>query len=209
VRKITKGAEPDSLSKWKQKNKTATYPDLPHEERQSVRAACIAEQFGLCAYCCQSITLDGSHNEHVEAQNRVHNRTLDFTNIVASCGNRPHCGHGRGTQPLRLTPLMVECETELKFYLSGLVAGRTARAEEAIEVLNLGHTEERNRALIGRRRSLVEALIYKVGVQPGELPEIEDKEILDLLLDDLLLPKAHKLEPFSPVLVNIIRQMPT
>lgn len=71
MRKITKGAEPDSLSKWKQQNKTATYPDLPHEERQSVRTACIAEQFGLCAYCCQSITLDGSHNEHVEAQNRV------------------------------------------------------------------------------------------------------------------------------------------
>lgn len=208
MRKIIKGAEPDSFAKWKLKNKTATYPDLPHEERQTVRAACITEQFGLCAYCCQSITVDGSHNEHVEAQNLVHNRTLDFTNIVASCESRPHCGHGRGTQPLGLTPFMDECETELKFYLSGLVAGKTARAKEAIETLNLGHTEESNRALIGRRRTLVEALIYKVGVQPGELPEIEDKEILDLLLDDLLLPKAQKLEPFSPVLVNIIRQMP-
>lgn len=208
MRKIIKGAEPDSFAKWKLKNKTATYPDLPHEERQNVRAACVTEQFGLCAYCCQSITVDGSHNEHVEAQTRVHNRTLDFTNIVASCESRPHCGHGRGTQPLGLTPFMDECETELKFYLSGLVAGKTARAKEAIETLNLGHTEESNRALIGRRRTLVEALIYKVGVQPGELPEIEDKEILDLLLDDLLLPKAQKLEPFSPVLVNIIRQMP-
>jgi uncharacterized protein (TIGR02646 family) len=92
VRKIIKGTEPDSLAKWKLKNKTATYPDLPPEERQSVRAACITEQFGLCAYCCQSITLAGSHNEHVEAQNRVHNRTLDFTNIVAMVEEHSRCG---------------------------------------------------------------------------------------------------------------------
>lgn len=209
MRKIIKGTEPESLTRWKQAHKTATYRDLPPDESRSIRTICITEQYGLCAYCCQSIAVDTAHNEHVQAQDKSPARTLDFANIVASCENRHHCGHGRRTQPLKITPFMDECETELKFYLSGLVAGKTARAETAIEALNLGHTEESNRGLIGRRKALVDTLIYKAGVRPDELPEIEDRELLDMILDDLLIPKAQRLEPFSPVLVNIIRQMPT
>ncbi|MFJ2487125.1 TIGR02646 family protein [Pseudomonas sp. NPDC087639] len=208
MRKIIKGTEPVSLTRWKRANNTATYRDLPNEESRSIRTACISEQFGLCAYCCQSINVDAAHNEHVQAQDKTPARTLDFTNIVASCENRHHCGHGRKTQPLKLTPFMDECETELKFYLSGLVVGETARAQTAIEALNLGHTEESNRGLIGKRKALVDALIYRAGVLPDELPQIEDKEFLDRLLDDLLVPKGQKLDPFSPVLVNVIRQIP-
>jgi hypothetical protein len=33
------------------------------------------EQFSLCAYCCQTIAGDNSHNEHVEAQDKAPNRT--------------------------------------------------------------------------------------------------------------------------------------
>lgn len=127
MRKIDKGMEPQSLTRFNRSDNTSRYRDLPPEESRSIRSSCISEQYGLCAYCCQSITIDDAHNEHVEAQDRAPNRTLDFSNIVASC-QRPHqCGHGRGTQPLPLTPLMAECETELKFYLSGLVAGQTER----------------------------------------------------------------------------------
>ncbi|VVM71890.1 retron system putative HNH endonuclease [Pseudomonas fluorescens] len=206
MRKIDKGMEPHSLTRFKHSNRTLRYRDLPPDESRSIRSSCISEQYGLCAYCCQSITVDSAHNEHLEAQDRAPNRTLDFSNIVASC-QRPHqCGHGRGTCPLPLTPLMAECETELKFYLSGLVEGQTERARLSIEALNLGHTKESNRGLIGARKQLVDALIFDQCMQPADL-QFEDEELLSLFLEDLMVPDAAQcLQPFSPVLVNVIHQ---
>ncbi|MFJ2713946.1 retron system putative HNH endonuclease [Pseudomonas sp. NPDC087346] len=203
MRKIDKGTEPAVMAQWKRANSTSTYQDLPPEERQTVRTACITEQFGLCAYCCQSITVDTAHNEHVEAQNRNRARTLDFSNIVASCQSHQHCGHARGTQLLGLTPFMAECESELRFYLSGRVIGTTDRAADSVRTLKLGDTEESNRGLIGKRKKMVDDLIFTGGLQPGEL---EDEELLGILLVDMLRPDNGLLQPFSPVLVNVLRQ---
>lgn len=207
MRKIDKGMEPPSLTRFKHSNRTLRYRDLPPEESRSIRSSCISEQYGLCAYCCHSITVDSAHNEHLEAQDRAPNRTLDFSNIVASCQRQNQCGHGRGTRPLPLTPLMTECETELKFYLSGLVEGQTERARLTIEALNLGQTEDSNRGLIGARKQLVDALIFDQCMQPADL-QFEDEELLVLLLDALKTPNpAQCLQPFSPVLVNVIHQL--
>nr|WP_262415180.1 retron system putative HNH endonuclease [Pseudomonas fluorescens] len=195
------------MTKWKRANSKLRYGSLPPEERQSIRAACIKEQRGLCAYCCQSITVEAAHNEHIEAQDKTPARTLDFSNIVASCENRSHCGHGRKTKRLTLTPLMDECENELKFYLNGLVKGTSDRARASIQALNLGHTEESNRGLVGRRRSMVETLIYGSRLTPEELLDIEDKELLNMLADEFASPVEGNLQPFSPVLVNVIRQL--
>ncbi|MGY2186943.1 hypothetical protein D3C87_1336620 [compost metagenome] len=204
MRKIDKGTEPTSLTRFRSSNRTSRYRDLPHAERSSIRSSCISEQFGLCAYCCQSITVDSAHNEHLEAQDLAPNRTLDFSNIVASCQRLHQCGHGRNTRHLPLTPLMVECETELRFYLSGLVTGKTERARVSIETLNLGHSEDSNRGLIGARKQLVEALIYSLNTAPEDL-QFEDEELLDLLLEDLKAPVAgQSLQPFAPVLANVI-----
>ncbi|KNH20119.1 hypothetical protein ACS77_24930 [Pseudomonas syringae] len=208
MRKINKGIEPEALTRWKRLNSTLRYRDLPVEESRSIRSACISEQYGLCAYCCQAITIDDAHNEHIEAQDRAQNRTLDLSNIVASCQRAHQCGHGRGTRTLPLTPLMDECETELKFYLSGLVKGHTDRANTSIEALNLGHTEESNRGLVGARKALVDALIYTQNLTPDEL-QYEDEDFLGLLLEDLQTPDAGRLLPFSPVLINVIRHLLT
>ncbi len=103
---------------------------------------------------------------------------------------------------------MDECETELKFYLSGLVKGHTDRANTSIEALNLGHTEESNRGLVGARKALVDALIYTQNLTPDEL-QYEDEDFLGLLLEDLQTPDAGRLLPFSPVLINVIRHLLT
>lgn len=100
---------------------------------------------------------------------------------------------------------MPECETELRFMLSGRVKGKTPRATDAIRVLNLGDHEENNKALIEKRKNLVEQLIWrKAGNGPEDL-SIEDPEILEMLIDDLSQPVDGRLEGFAPVLVNILR----
>lgn len=205
MREISKGDEPALLTAWKRANPHARYPAVPSEHRRAIRTACITEQFGLCAYCCQSIDVDTAHNEHIAAQDTAPNRTLDYLNIVASCQTPSQCGHRRGTQFLPLTPLMAECETELKFYLSGRVEGLTERAKTSISTLNLGDTLESNRGLIGKRKALVEAIIFSELLEPEGLAA-EDDDLLVMLMDNLQTPDDHQcLQAFSPVLVNVLR----
>jgi uncharacterized protein (TIGR02646 family) len=211
MRTIRKGAEPANLTIWKKKNPHGKYEDLDRTEagrviRATIRDCVLKEQFYLCAYCCQRISdIDHCHNEHVEAQDRNPSRSVDFTNIVASC-NTPHqCGKAHKSRHLPLTPLMAECETELRFRISGRVEGLSDRARVTIQVLNLGDHERNNRALIEKRKQLSSTLLLKNGVDPNE--GLEDEELLKILIDDLLQPQQEQdqLEPFAPVVVNILR----
>ncbi len=210
MRKIDKGQEPDSLSAFKRRHPLARYPDVSDAERQEIRHTCAAEQFYLCAYCCQRIsgTNQDTMNEHVEAQDRAPNRTLDFSNLVASCTTPKQCDAAHGAQPLPLTPLMPECETELRFKLSGRVDGLTERARETIRVLNLGDSEQNNKALVAKRKQLVDSLIWThYGPNQQQLLQEEDHELLQMLIAELSQPQQGKLEPFAPVLVNILRSL--
>lgn len=204
MRTISKGAEPSSLTAWKRTNPCGRYSQLTEDIRRAIRHHALQEQFYLCAYCCQRIQgIDACHNEHLEAQSKNPNRTLDFTNIVASCNTLQQCGKGRQSQNLPLTPLMAECEIELRFKISGRVEGLSDRAIDTIRILNLGDREKNNRALIEKRKQLSNTLLWKNGVDPDE--ELEDKELLKLLIDDLKQPQNGQLEAFSPVVINILQ----
>jgi len=205
VQKINKRAEPGSLTTWKRRNPTGCYDDLSHVERIDIRHACSVEQYYLCAYCCQSIGQkdDDCMNEHVEARRIAPQRSLDFANIVVSCKTPRQCDAAHGSQPLPLTPLMDECETEFQFKISGRVEGLTDRAKEAIRVLNLGDHEMHNRALIEKRKQLSQVLLLANGVDPNQ--GVDDDELLKLVIADLLTPIDGKLAPFAPVAVSILK----
>ena len=204
MRKIDKGSEPLSLTRWKAANPTGKYTDLEYSLREDVRSACLQEQFGLCAYCCQSITGEGDCcNEHVEARSAAPNRELDFSNIVASCNSRGQCDDAHGAQSFSLTPFMVECETELKFKISGRVEGTTERAKETIRVLNLGDHEKSNRKLVEKRKVLSQALLLRNGIDPSD--GLEDDELLQAVIDDIAKPVNGKLSSYAPVVVNILQ----
>lgn len=209
MRKISKGMEPDSFSRWKRRYQNATYDVLFDQERwdilNEIGHCCSVEQFYLCAYCCSRISGDFSdtRNEHVEARRLAPNRSVDFSNIVASCKTKGQCDSAHGAQQLPLTPLMDECEFEFKFKLSGRVEGLTTRAQEAIRVLNLGDSEKNNKSLVEKRRQFSHILLWVNGINPVE--GLEDDDLLQLVIDDLLVPKDGKLEPFAPVVINILR----
>lgn len=211
MRRILKreGFEPELLRQWKRDNPNGNYKGLTgksgREVRVAIRKVCLEEQFYLCAYCSQSLSGNrDSMNEHVEARHLAPNRSLDFTNIVASCKTPKQCDDAHGSLALPLTPFMPECESELVFKLSGRVVGTTPRATEAIKVLNLGDTEQNNRSLIEKRRKLVNVLLFTNGVDPDE--GLEDNELIDLIIDDISQAVDGKLEAFAPVAVNILKQ---
>jgi hypothetical protein len=78
---------------------------------------------------------------------------------------------------------MTECETELRFKISGRVEGLTDRAGVTIRVLNLGDDEKNNRALIEKRKQLSNALLWENVINPDD--GLEDDEILNILISDL------------------------
>ena len=97
MRKITKraGYEPQSLTDWKRRNPNKRYRQLADAAvRQAIRSEALGEQHYLCGYCCQALSGNGDcHNEHVEAQDLNKNKTLDFSNIIASCNTSNQCGN--------------------------------------------------------------------------------------------------------------------
>lgn len=204
MRTISKGAEPHGLVAWKRTNPHGRYNQLTEDIRRIIRQHTLEEQFYICAYCCQQIqNIDACHNEHIEAQNLNPKRTLDFSNIVASCNTSNQCGNAHKSQPLPLTPLMTECETELRFKISGRVEGMSERAKVTIQVLNLGDDEKNNRSLIEKRRQLSNTLLWTNGIDPNE--GLEDEELLEMLISDLSQPQQGKMEPFTPVVINILK----
>ena len=206
MRKISKSNEPPELIQWKRKNPHARYDDLDKNSegktaRQAINKQNIKDQFGLCAYCCKRIDASNSMNEHLEPRSKNHQKELDFSNIVASCTTRNQCDDAHKSQDLPLTPLMAECEIELKFSIKGDVKGETDRAKTAIKVLQL----QENKGLRELRIRGIEAMLYKEGIEPDDL-QFEDDELLSIMLEDLKQPKAGLLEEFSPVLINILQQ---
>ncbi|UTM57396.1 TIGR02646 family protein [Photobacterium sp. CCB-ST2H9] len=211
MRKITKraGYEPQELTDWKRSNPNQRYPQLKDGAvRQAIRTEALAEQYYLCGHCCQTLSGDGDcHNEHVEAQDLNQNRTLDFSNIIASCNTLKQCGDSHKSQPLPLTPLMAQCETDLVFKLSGRVSGKTPDAIETIRVLNLGDTEKNNKSLIEKRKQLSFALLTEHAIAPEDEEDwAEEPELLADVINDLLTPDNGKLKPFAPVVANVLRQ---
>ena len=210
MRKISKSNEPHELTSWKRKNPHARYDDLDKDSegksaRQVINKQNIKDQFGLCAYCCKRIDESNSMNEHIEPRSKNHQKELDFFNIVASCTTRKQCDAAHDNQDLPLTPLMAECETELQFFLSGDVKGKTERAKIIIDVLQL----QNNKSLKESRKRAIDAMLYTQGVPPNDFPLLEDDDLLNIMIEDLKQPKNTLLEPFSPVLINILQHLHT
>ncbi|WP_081905556.1 retron system putative HNH endonuclease [Janthinobacterium agaricidamnosum] len=207
MRRIDKGKECIELTHWKRKNPNGRYIQIDDPTRRAIRQSLLDEQHGLCAFCCQQLpSIDECHNEHLQAQATHNTKTLDHDNLVASCNTKKQCGDAHGSQSLPLTPLMHECETELHFKLSGRVEGSTDRAKEAIRVLNLGDSEDKNKALISRRKQLCDALMWNHYGNNFENLQPEDDEVIELLINEISQPENGYLEPFSPVLVSMLRK---
>lgn len=206
MRKINKRAEPANLTSWKRNNPSGHYGDLSRVERQNIRKSCSVEQHYLCAYCCQRISGKNTDtiNEHIKPQKRYRNLTLDYNNIVAVCHSPNQCGRSKDNQDIPITPLMSQCETDLRFKIDGSVEGRTDDANTTIDVLKLGRNRQQNGGLIAKRKGLIDSLIYAQSLCPNNI-RCEDDELLEFFIDDLKTPKDGMLEPYSPILVNILQ----
>lgn len=85
MRHITKGREPESLTRYRT-TAGACYDD--YAEKDDVRRALLREQGHICCYCMQRISVDKMRIEHWEPQHGeegASERDLTYANLLGAC----------------------------------------------------------------------------------------------------------------------------
>lgn len=206
MKRINKTDEPISLTNFKINNPNSIYSDLENGNviiRQDIRESCVREQYFLCAYCCDRIDFISCHNEHIIPQTSPvgRNLTLDYNNIVASCESKKHCGHKKENNIINITPLLTSCETEIVYKLNGKMTHRSQNSQSTINILNL-----RDRGLVNKRKNVIDIILFQYVEDLSELA-LENSEYLEMIIEEILQPDADgKLEAFTPVIKNVLKQ---
>jgi len=163
--------EPESVKEWKRiasQTPNYGYKYLPSTERLALLKSLVEEQKHICCYCGMRINDQTSHVEHLIPQSSRPDLSLDYTNLLASCGIsqkfRPeyetqlhckeHCGQWRGNDDLPIKPIDPDCETKFHYTERGEILPNDDRT---VLNLNLNHkdlTEFRKAAIFGAKSLL-------------------------------------------------------
>ena len=137
---IEKNKVPEFLRKFTDKYPNAGYDNIEFKQFiRPLRENLVKEQRGLCAYCCSKISVESSHNEHIEPrhnQGLLSRRSLDYTNIIASCNAPETCGNHKGKkydEKRFVAPVNKDCADKFSYDPDGYIKGD----EYTISLLNL------------------------------------------------------------------------
>ncbi len=147
---IERSEEPDFWKDYKKKHKDSIYDDLQNtdegiELRRKLREYNIEQQHGLCAYCCKSISLDNSLNEHIKPKgvSQYAGLSMDYENLIVSCsteGADRTCGASKMDkfdEKLFVSPLAPDCESYFEYYPNGEVVSDHEKGKYMIDLLSL------------------------------------------------------------------------
>ncbi len=195
MQKINKTSSlPQIMVEWIAKNKGANWQDLPYNEKQALREVLHAEQYGLCCYCCFSITTKHTEVSIEHLADKHQNRSLqfDYHNLLLSCTATKHCNSAKKSKTIVIHPLHDDCDESIKMNeLSAQLIGKknTIEAEQSIKDLELNHLD-----LVHRRQKMIEMLEH-YGIDVYTIQD--DPELKELALDDAYIkqsPLYHELK---------------
>ncbi|MFC6205136.1 MULTISPECIES: retron system putative HNH endonuclease [Psychrobacter] len=193
MQKIDKlGKMPEESVKGFKSYKSEQWGQIPEELKTKLREQLSQEQNGLCCYCCQIIDDKTTHIEHLQCRQDYPKKCFDYENLLLSCSTRKQCDNAKGSQALPLTPLMTECDSEIKLNLAGELVSDTERGKQAIEILNLNNRESER-----RRKGLIDNIKFTFDPNQSHSPpiNIQDFETLKLIMDSMPnLYQRHELE---------------
>ena len=160
---------------WNLKNDFSEGYDAIHQQLYK-------EQLGLCCYCCKSLVDEETRVEHLDCRSKYPKKTYEYDNLLLSCATENQCDKAKENKALPLTPLMNECDEEIKINFAGELVGNTHRAKLAIEILNLNQ-----RKICNNRRLKYDEIIMLY---------LQNKEFLNLTETSTLEEIKHELNSF-------------
>lgn len=146
---IRRTDEPGFWTEYCKKHPGVHYDELQKTKdgqdlRRAIRAYNISQQHGLCAYCCKSISLDDSLNEHIKPKGlgKYANLSMQYSNIIASCkteGSNATCSAAKENHydEKFVSPLDADCESHFDYFPNGEIVSDTPEGNYTIKVLNL------------------------------------------------------------------------
>ncbi|WP_223457660.1 MULTISPECIES: retron system putative HNH endonuclease [unclassified Pseudomonas] len=152
MKRVLKGIEPASFTRWKSSANeewSPTYPTLQNPQKRDLHNSLLQEQGFFCCYCGREIDAASSHIEHFRPQEHYEELALEYHNLHASClrettpGNPLHCGHRKSNwfdEAQHISPMDEHCEHRFRYLQTGEIQA-TERddlpATKMIEVLAL------------------------------------------------------------------------
>ncbi len=146
MRTIIKGAEPASLTQYRQAAR-ADYGN--YQDKETLRQSLVAEQRGLCCYCLSRIRPASGEMKiaHWHSRGRHPDEQLAYKNLLGAClGNegqsprRQHCDTRQGDRDISRNPADPSHQVEqfIRFEADGTIASNDPRFDaELNEALNL------------------------------------------------------------------------
>lgn len=164
------------------KHKAKSWGEIPEDVKAPLRKQLYDEQLGVCCYCCKRLDNEKTVIEHLRSRKNNPDKRFDYDNLLLSCSVSKQCDNAKGSQELLLTPLMNECEYEIKLNLAGELEADSMRGNQAIEVLNLN-----NRQACQHRKNLFTMLSEVFGYDLPYTPPIKMKnaDYLEMILTSL------------------------
>lgn len=161
MRSIVKGAEPPSLT---------THRNAPHcdydsyADKNTLRAALVAEQHGLCCYCMCLIHSGSMKIEHWHCRTNYPGEELDYRNLLAACPGgegQPrrlqHCDTRKADDDLLWNPADPQrpVERRISYGLGGTIRSDEPQFDRQLnEVLNLNLPSIRS-----QRQAILDAVL--------------------------------------------------
>lgn len=154
MRAITKGQEPRSLVEHRAK---AHCDYANYADKDSLRAALVLDQCGLCCYCMTRVeaTGTGMKIEHWRCQSHHAELELAYANLLAAClgghgqpEDKQHCDTRKGERDLKFNPVNpAHCiEQRIRFEMDGTIASSDNEFNTQLnDVLNLNLPLLKNR----------------------------------------------------------------
>lgn len=179
MRQIIKSGEPDEFITWKTSEDWAAgapaWGEFTQAWRPAVVMRLVADQCGLCCYCCASIAKGDHHVEHFRPKGLPAYRALtyEWQNLLASCEGWPlptnqiptvntqrHCGAHKEnwfTEGVTISPLTPGVEALFRYTGDGdikPIKGIGAAEADAIEQ-TIVHLNMRSPSLVARRAQML------------------------------------------------------
>ncbi|WP_019519319.1 retron system putative HNH endonuclease [Faucicola boevrei] len=170
---------PMEVQNWIKKNNPKEWLSDKEEEIYIIlREQLRQEQNNLCCYCCQALK-EYVKIEHIKSRDKYKKLIYKYDNLLLSCTTPKQCDNAKGNQDLLLTPLMQECDDELKINFAGELEAKTDRAKQAIEILNLN-----NRKLCEKRRAKIDMIKFTFDPNSILMPPVKvlDKDTLHSMI---------------------------
>jgi uncharacterized protein (TIGR02646 family) len=202
MRMITKGAEPNSLTR----HRSQAHSDYDNFlQREELRTALVGEQKGLCCYCTGRIRASSTAMkiEHWQCQTTYPNLQLAYGNLLGACfggeGKSPaeqHCDTKKASSDLKWNPANTAhaIESRLRYLADGTVESSDTEFNTQLhEVLGLNLNY-----LKSSRKVVLDAVLNWWRSTPNARQKVQKQ--IDFRMN------AAEQQPFSPVAVWFLRQ---